>query len=111
MDLKRLTVSTYPLIREPLDKALGIIAAAGFQRVDILGKLPHLSLDPKECDIAVAAGTTIGMMAANVPAVLLGDVILRRAPLKLIRVGAAVVFALLGAATLIAAFAGWRLPS
>ncbi|MFZ4601125.1 MAG: TMEM165/GDT1 family protein [Caulobacterales bacterium] len=61
--------------------------------------------------LAVAAGTTIGMMAANVPAVLLGDVILRRAPLKLIRAGAAAVFALLGAATLIAAFAGWRLAS
>jgi putative Ca2+/H+ antiporter (TMEM165/GDT1 family) len=60
---------------------------------------------------AVAAGTTIGMMAANVPAVLLGDVILRRAPLKLIRAAAAAVFALLGAVTLIAAFAGWRLPS
>jgi sugar phosphate isomerase/epimerase len=57
MDTKRLTVSTYPLIQKPLDEALGIIAAAGFGQVDILGKLPHLSLDPKECDIAAVKAT------------------------------------------------------
>ncbi len=52
---------------------------------------------------AVTAGTTLGMMLANVPAVLLGERILRIVPLKLVRIGAAIVFALLGLWALIAA--------
>lgn len=58
----------------------------------------------------VAAGTTLGMMIANVPAVLLGDIVLKKVPLRLVRWCAAGVFALLGVATLAASFAGWRLP-
>jgi sugar phosphate isomerase/epimerase len=67
MDTKRLTVSTYPLIQKPLDETLGVIAAAGFRQVDILGKLPHLSLDPKECDIAAVKATAQrhGLRVAN----------------------------------------------
>lgn len=49
-------------------------------------------------DIAVvAAGTTLGMMLANVPAVLLGAAATRIIPLKFVRIGAAIVFALIGA--------------
>ncbi len=44
----------------------------------------------------VALGTTFGMMLANVPAVLLGDRVVRIAPLAVIRVVAACVFAVLG---------------
>lgn len=51
--------------------------------------------------IAVVAGTTLGMMIANVPAVLLGDRIAHKLPLNLIHGIVAVVFALLGAATLL----------
>lgn len=56
-------------------------------------------------DIAlVAAGTTLGMMIANVPAVLLGEAATRVVPLRHVRTAAAVVFALLGAWALAAAF-------
>jgi sugar phosphate isomerase/epimerase len=57
MDLKRVSVSTYPLIQRPLDEALAVIAAAGYRQADLLGKLPHLSLDPKECDLGVVKAT------------------------------------------------------
>jgi putative Ca2+/H+ antiporter (TMEM165/GDT1 family) len=46
---------------------------------------------------AVALGTTFGMMLANVPALLFGDRLLARLPLQWIRIGAAVMFAVLGA--------------
>jgi putative Ca2+/H+ antiporter (TMEM165/GDT1 family) len=54
----------------------------------------------------VAAGTTLGMMIANAPAVFLGDAATRIVPLKWVRLGAAAVFAALGAWTLIAVLAG-----
>lgn len=48
-------------------------------------------------DIAVVAmGTTVGMMLANVPAVFAGEAITRVAPLRYIRMGAAVLFAVIG---------------
>jgi putative Ca2+/H+ antiporter (TMEM165/GDT1 family) len=49
---------------------------------------------------AVVAGTTLGMMIANVPAVLLGRRIAHRMPLRLVRAIAAAMFAALGIATL-----------
>ncbi len=51
----------------------------------------------------VVAGTTLGMMIANVPAVLLGDRIAGRLPLKLVHGIAAAIFAVLGVATLLGA--------
>lgn len=47
--------------------------------------------------VAVVAGTTFGMMLANVPAVLMGDRLANRIPLRLTRTVAAGIFALLGA--------------
>lgn len=44
----------------------------------------------------VVLGTTLGMMIANVPAVLLGDRIAHRMPVRLIHFVAAAVFAILG---------------
>lgn len=56
-------------------------------------------------DIAiVAAGTTLGMMLANVPAVLLGEAATKIVPLRYVRVGAALIFLVLGAWVLAAAF-------
>ncbi|MBL8772342.1 MAG: TMEM165/GDT1 family protein [Phenylobacterium sp.] len=52
----------------------------------------------------VAAGTTAGMMLANVPAVLLGEVATRVVPLRYVRIAAAVIFALIGAWVFAAAF-------
>jgi putative Ca2+/H+ antiporter (TMEM165/GDT1 family) len=48
----------------------------------------------------VVIGTTIGMMLANIPAVIIGDRIADRLPVRGIRVAAAVVFAILGLVTL-----------
>lgn len=53
--------------------------------------------------VAVVAGTTLGMMIANVPAVLLGDRIANRIPVKLVHGIAAAIFAVLGVATLLGA--------
>jgi putative Ca2+/H+ antiporter (TMEM165/GDT1 family) len=47
--------------------------------------------------LAVAAGTTIGMMIANVPAVFLGEELVKRVSLKATRIAAASLFVLLGA--------------
>jgi putative Ca2+/H+ antiporter (TMEM165/GDT1 family) len=49
----------------------------------------------------VTAGTTLGMMTANVPAVFLGDRVLRRAPIAWVHRIAAIVFAALGLAVLL----------
>lgn len=46
--------------------------------------------------IAVAAGTTFGMMLANVPAVYLGEKLVQKVSLKLVRIVAASMFLALG---------------
>jgi putative Ca2+/H+ antiporter (TMEM165/GDT1 family) len=52
---------------------------------------------------SVVAGTTLGMMIANVPAVFLGDRIANRMPVRLVHAIAAAIFAILGIATLLGA--------
>ncbi len=49
---------------------------------------------------AVVAGTTLGMMVANVPAVLLGDRLAHRIPVRLVHGLAALIFIMLGALVL-----------
>jgi putative Ca2+/H+ antiporter (TMEM165/GDT1 family) len=46
--------------------------------------------------LAVVCGTTLGMLIANAPVVLLGKSFAARLPLRAIHVGAAVLFAILG---------------
>ncbi len=58
---------------------------------------------------AVVAGTTLGMMLANVPAVYFGERIANKVPLKLVHGIAAALFAVLGVATLMGAGAGFGL--
>jgi putative Ca2+/H+ antiporter (TMEM165/GDT1 family) len=56
-------------------------------------------------DIAlVTIGTTLGMMAANIPAVLLGEAATKVVPLKYVRIGAAILFAVIGAWVILAAW-------
>ncbi|MGD9946487.1 MAG: TMEM165/GDT1 family protein [Burkholderiaceae bacterium] len=50
---------------------------------------------------AVVAGTTLGMMIANVPAVLLGERMTRKVPIRAIHGIAALIFAVLGVAALL----------
>ena len=52
---------------------------------------------------AVVAGTTLGMMLANAPAVYLGDRIADRLPVRLVHGIAAILFGSLGVATLMGA--------
>ncbi|MBK9427029.1 MAG: TMEM165/GDT1 family protein [Gammaproteobacteria bacterium] len=56
---------------------------------------------------AVVAGTTLGMMIANVPAVVLGDRIAQRMPVRLVHAIAAASFAILGVITLAGGGARW----
>lgn len=51
--------------------------------------------------LMVILGTTLGMMIANVPAVLLGRHLGVRVPMRLVHMAAASIFALLGVATLV----------
>jgi Ca2+/H+ antiporter, TMEM165/GDT1 family len=51
--------------------------------------------------LLVTAGTTLGMMLVNVPAILCGDGIARVVPPKPIRIAAAVLFAVLGVMALL----------
>jgi putative Ca2+/H+ antiporter (TMEM165/GDT1 family) len=46
--------------------------------------------------VAVIAGTTLGMMIANVPAVYLGEMAAKRIPLRVVHVVSALVFLVLG---------------
>ncbi|MCP5286855.1 MAG: TMEM165/GDT1 family protein [Burkholderiaceae bacterium] len=50
---------------------------------------------------AVVAGTTLGMMLANVPAVFLGDRVARAVPMRLVHGVSALIFAVLGVLTLL----------
>ncbi len=54
--------------------------------------------------LVVVAGTTAGMMIANVPVVCLGKAFATRLPLKAIHYGAAILFAILGCVFLARAF-------
>lgn len=55
-------------------------------------------------DIAlVTAGTTLGMMAANVPAVLLGETVTKIVPLAYVRASAAILMAATGVWVIVAA--------
>ena len=51
--------------------------------------------------LLVVAGTTLGMLIADVPAVFLGDKLSARIPMRLVHGIAAAIFALLGVATLL----------
>ena len=55
----------------------------------------------------VVAGTTLGMMLANVPAVFIGHKAATALPVKWVHRTAALVFAVLGVATLVGAGARW----
>lgn len=56
--------------------------------------------------LPVMAGTTLGMMIANVPAVLLGNELIKRVPLATVRTVAALLFLVIGLWLLIQT-AGW----
>jgi putative Ca2+/H+ antiporter (TMEM165/GDT1 family) len=60
-------------------------------------QIATIALAARFQDVAlVAAGTTLGMMIANVPAVFLGEALSRRIPLRYVRWTAAALFAAIG---------------
>ena len=59
--------------------------------------------------VVVVAGTTLGMLIADVPAVFLGDRFSAKVPMKLVHAIAAALFALLGIVTLLGGGAGFGL--
>ena len=65
-------------------------------------QLATMALAAKYDDIVmVVAGSTLGMMIADVPAVFLGKIAAPNFPFKWVRWGAAVIFAVLGCAVLL----------
>ena len=64
-------------------------------------QIATVALAAKYSNLAlVTAGTTFGMMVANVPAVLFGDVAAKKLPLAPVRAVAALIFVALGAVAL-----------
>jgi len=47
--------------------------------------------------VAVTTGTTLGMLVANVPVVFAGEALIRRVPMKAVRIAAAALFVAMGA--------------
>lgn len=67
MDPMRLSACSYPFRHLPWPEALWRVRQAGFDKVDLLGRAPHLSLDPSECDpVAILEqATSLGLRIAN----------------------------------------------
>ena len=71
-------------------------------------QIATVALAAKYANLAlVTAGTTFGMMLANVPAVLLGDVAAKKLPLALVRAVAALIFVALGVVALFGVVPGF----
>ncbi len=56
MDLSLLSTCTFPFRERPIADALPIIADAGYKRIDLLGRMPHFSLNPAEFDLSAFNG-------------------------------------------------------
>jgi putative Ca2+/H+ antiporter (TMEM165/GDT1 family) len=99
----------------PAPRGLGVFTATtmAFFLVEMGDKtqIATVALAARFHDIAtVAAGTTLGMMLANTPAVFLGEAATRIAPLKWVRIAAAVIFAGLGLWTLVVSLMRFSAP-
>ena len=114
LGLSFLAMAAWTLIPDKLEKEkpqsarLGAFAATlvAFFLVEMGDKtqIATAALAARYASIAaVVAGTTLGMMLADVPAVYFGERVLRRVPAKTVRRVAAAGFALLGALALVGA--------
>lgn len=67
MDMSRVSACSFPLRQRPWQETLEVIARAGYHKVDLLGRAPHLSLDPAEFDAEAArdAAQALGLTIAN----------------------------------------------
>lgn len=110
--LSFIAMAAWMLVPDQLDEAEG-----GTQRFGVFGttvlafflaemgdktQIATVALAARYADlVAVVAGTTLGMMVANVPAVLLGDVVAKKVSMTLVHGIAALIFAVLGVLTLL----------
>lgn len=107
-----LAMAAWMLVPDEADEAEG-----GHQRFGVFGttvlafflaemgdktQIATVALAARYADLAaVVTGTTLGMMLANVPAVLLGDRIARAASMRWVHAASALVFVVLGVLTLL----------
>jgi putative Ca2+/H+ antiporter (TMEM165/GDT1 family) len=114
--LSFLAVAAWALIPDKLeadDAPMKLLGAGAFAATLVCFFLAEMGDKTQVATILLAArldglalvvlGTTLGMMLANVPIVLCGHALAGRVPAKAVRIGAAVLFAGLGAAVLV----GW----
>lgn len=111
--LSFLAMAAWMLIPDELEEIHG----SGSQRFGVFGttviafffaemgdktQIATVALAARYADlVGVVAGTTLGMMLANVPAVLLGDAVAKRVPMRVVHGIAALIFAGLGVLTLL----------
>ncbi|HEX8403460.1 MAG TPA: TMEM165/GDT1 family protein [Duganella sp.] len=114
LGLSFLAMAIWTMIPDHIDEAEASLAKLGVFMTTLLAfflaemgdktQVATVALAARYTDIApVVAGTTLGMMIANVPAVLFGERIANRIPLALVHGVAAVIFMGLGMATLMGA--------
>lgn len=98
---------------DTLDGDPRIIGAGAFVTTTVAFFLAEMGDKTQLATVALAAryhdltwvvlGTTLGMMAANIPAVIIGETLAHRVPMKAVRWLAAALFVAVGVATLIGA--------
>jgi putative Ca2+/H+ antiporter (TMEM165/GDT1 family) len=112
LGLSFLAVAGWALIPDRIDERNALRRSGAFLTTLVAFFLAEIGDKTQIATIGLAArfeqywtvvlGTTLGMMVANVPAVLLGDRMAGRLPVGAIRIAAALVFAALGLVTLLA---------
>jgi putative Ca2+/H+ antiporter (TMEM165/GDT1 family) len=118
LGLSFLAMAIWALIPDHVDEAEAALPKLGVFMTTLLAfflaemgdktQVATVALAARYTEIAaVVAGTTLGMLIANVPAVLFGERIANRIPLGLVHGMAAVIFMGLGMATLMGVGAGF----
>jgi Ca2+/H+ antiporter, TMEM165/GDT1 family len=112
LGLSFLAVAVWALIPDRIDERAPVRRSGAFLTTLVAFFLAEIGDKTQVATIGLAArfdqfgavvlGTTLGMMLANIPAVLLGDRMAGRLPIRAIRLAAALVFAALGLMTLLA---------
>jgi Ca2+/H+ antiporter, TMEM165/GDT1 family len=107
-----LAMAAWMMVPDKLDAAEGATQRFGVFGTTVLAffvaemgdktQIATVALAARYTDLtAVVAGTTLGMMLANVPAVLLGDRVAKKVSMTLVHGIAALIFAVLGLLTLL----------
>ena len=80
-----------------IEAFLASLAVVAFAEIGDKTQVATIALGAQyDSVVAVALGTTLGMMIANTPAVFLGEAIVERVSLKATRIAAAAIFMVLG---------------